>query len=374
MARRSVGARLLLLLAPALLVGLGFGGGWLFATAPVRKRAGKRQATATLGGALRLKGAAIDPAVARCFHDPEAAAREWDRYSYAVPTAPAPFVGAIPAPGEHANARIDPFGLRGTRPLALPKPAGTVRVFLLGGSTAYGSGAPDQARTPAGYLEAALARALGKPVEAFACACPAWASAHERIAVENRVRLWEPDLVIALSGVNDADWGEKGRDPLWLRTYEDEHAFRLLDAALGRAGLGGAQDVVAVAPGPIPVERVAAGLVANARLAAAALDPVPYLLCLQPHLAVTTKPLTAREARFLGERRAEDVEYERRAFALYREGLAAAGLRWADLHPVVDARPAEEELFLDTCHFGDKGNELLAARMAELALPLLSGR
>jgi hypothetical protein len=208
-------------------------------------------------------------------------------------------------------------------------------------------------------------------VEVFACACPAWTSHHERIAVEQRVHAWRPDLVLALSGANDAHWGWGRRDPAWSRTYEDEHFFRLAEAALARAGAGPLPDVAPEAEGPIPPAAVAAGLVRNARLAAAALEGVPYLLCLQPVLPCTAKPLTPREAAFLAGKPAAEVAWFREVWPAYRAALAAAGgPRWEDLDPVaVGAGGAE--LFLDSYHFGDRGNELLGRRLAELALPLL---
>lgn len=368
------GLRVLLLLVPGLALGLAFLGGWMFATAPVRKRVRKKAATHTLGGALAPEERA---GAASAFLDPAAALRDMDGYSYAVPTTPAPFLGAIPAPGRQANAQIDRFGLRGPHPLALAKPPGRLRVFLLGGSTAYGSGAPDQARTPAGYLQAALSAALpGREVEVFACATPAWTSHHERIAIEQRVRGWSPDLVVALSGANDAQWGFGGRDPAWSRTYEDEHFFRIAEAALERAGAGPLSDVVETAPDPLPPAGLAAGLLRNARLAAAALEGVPYLLCLQPALPCTHKPLSARE-QALRERwpEAQRAHYQA-VWAAYREAFAMAAppggqVALHDLDPALAARPAQEELFLDAVHFGDRGNALLAQRMAELALPLL---
>lgn len=339
-----------------------------------RRRVAKKAATATLLGALppeQRQGAA------QAFLDPAAALRDMGHYCYAVETVPAPFLGAIPRPGLHGSARIDRFGLRGTAELEPAKPRGALRVFLLGGSTAFGSGAPDQARTPAGYLEAALRAALpGRQVQVFACACPAWTSHHERIAAEQRLRAWDPDLVLALSGANDAEWGWLRRDPAWTRTYEDEHFFRLASDAMFRAGLGELPDVAPAGEVALPAEPLAAGLARNARLTALALEPVPYLLCLQPVLPCTRKPTSVREAALLAGWPAEKREHFQRVWARYAADLSqgeARGLRWRDLDPAFAARPAEEELFLDAFHFGDRGNALLGTALAEAALPLLRG-
>ncbi|KAB2900190.1 MAG: hypothetical protein F9K35_07235, partial [Burkholderiaceae bacterium] len=64
--------------------------------------------------------------------------------SWAVPNQPTPFVGTAPSPGQHQNAYINSWQMRNRQELQNPKPAGVYRIFLTGGSTAYGSGAPSQ--------------------------------------------------------------------------------------------------------------------------------------------------------------------------------------------------------------------------------------
>ena len=47
-----------------------------------------------------------------------------------------------PTPGQHGNAHINSMQFRAGKELEMPKPANTYRIFITGGSTAYGSGAP----------------------------------------------------------------------------------------------------------------------------------------------------------------------------------------------------------------------------------------
>jgi hypothetical protein len=103
-----------------------------------------------------------------------------DDFSWAVPSIPTPFVGAAPTPGRHGTAYINAMQFRANREVAMPKPDRTYRIFLTGGSTAYGNGAPSNDTTIGGYLNAIFARQLapvtGLQYEVFTMANSAWAS------------------------------------------------------------------------------------------------------------------------------------------------------------------------------------------------------
>jgi len=76
-----------------------------------------------------------------------------------------PFVGYGPAPGRQRNAFISPNQFRGRRELTTPKPPGVIRVFVTGGSVAFGSGAPGDERTIGAYLQSALDRVGARKYE-----------------------------------------------------------------------------------------------------------------------------------------------------------------------------------------------------------------
>src|SRR5262249_36851264 len=104
---------------------------------------------------------------------------------------------------------------RYNRTLESPKPAGTCRIFLVGGSTAFGTCARSNETTIAGYLERSLNREGAKFKRRFEVVTAAnanWISPHERIMIENRLLELEPDVVIALSGYNDVGCGLVGLD------------------------------------------------------------------------------------------------------------------------------------------------------------------
>lgn len=322
----------------------------------------------------------LDPqGFAQAYYDPEAALAEMHGYAWVVPQVPTPGVGAAPAPGRYANATISEQQFRRREPVVVPKPTGVIRIFLTGGSTAFGCGAPDDERTISGYLERELQVRTARDVEVIDAANPAWASTHERSWIIDRLVDFQPDLVISLSGNNDVHWGAKGRNVLFMRTYAEEHFFDELSWLYARAHER-LPDVVPISEERVAPELVARRLARNVRQSLHALGDqgARYLFALQPDLAVTRKPLTRKERwqrRIMDDRFGPGaVEYFRESYGAIRgalERLAADGLVVADLTDAFDDTPTGQEVFLDSYHFGDRGNDILARRLATAVAPLI---
>lgn len=320
---------------------------------------------------------------ARAFHDPERAAREMDAYAWQVPNVPTPFVGSMPSPGTHGSATIGTDQFRGTGEIRMPKPAGTFRIFVTGGSTAFGVGAPSDADTVPGILQRLLDRetpaAAGRRYEVVNAGNPGWSSTHERILIEERLSELEPDLVVSLSGNNEAHWGFLGFDVLWFRTYYDHFYAELLRRLFVLAGEPFEPPRRLKGDLPVAHELVLARLQKNLRLAAHALAPTgaTYVFALQPNLAACAKPLSPRERRHLAAELLGPgcAAYFARCYDLFRGALPQLdlpGFAYVDLTGAFDGRSAEEEIFLDSYHFGDRGNELLAERLLAELRPYLA--
>lgn len=306
------------------------------------------------------------------YHDGETVKNSAADISWGVKNVPAPFVGAAPWPGKNHNAFIDPLLFRTDKPLLEPKPAGVFRIFITGGSTAYGAGAPDQDRTIGAYLEHFLNQRRNRNTvsapgfEVFTLANPSWASTHERIIIANRLSELEPDLVISISGFNDIHWGYAGRDILWFNTYADDYLRRLVGAAYEAAFRPPPPEVVEVGDGPVAPATVAARLSKNVQLSAhaLALGQIDYLFVLQPSLLVTKKSLTVRERAFIDDRKAYFVKSYQLIDSRLR-ALALSNFGYLDLTSLFDKLSGDNDIFLDASHFGDKGNRLIAAAVAE---------
>lgn len=377
-------AFLVMLVAAAALVAAGWLAGRQGALADARAPVARFVHSETLAGAIDAVGG--DRAgFASAYDDPAAVLAAMDRLGWSVPNMPTPFVGTMPVPGTWTTATISHRQFRRVGELAVPKPPGIVRIFLTGGSTAFGVGAPSDAETIPGFLEgflnAELAPRTGLRYEVVNAANPAWLSTHERILIENRLSELEPDLVISFTGVNDAHFGFLGNDAFWMRTYAETHFLRLVET-LYRDTIGRTFPRTGEGGTPVEPEDVARRLRKNVVLAAHALAPTgaTYLVCLQPALPVTKKALTARERGHLErEILGKGVsDYFRRCYACYRELLpptpAEPNVRLADLTDALDDESAESEVFLDSYHFGNRGNRILARRLLAVLEPLLAER
>jgi len=290
--------------------------------------------------------------------------------NWSVPNQPTPFVGSAAVPGQHHNAYINAWQMRNRAAVRMPKPRGVFRIFLTGGSTAYGSGAPTQEQTIGQLLQtrlnAGLAQKNNVEYEVFSFANPAWASTQERIAIENYLSELQPDMIISLSGNNDVFWGDAGRNVLWFFSFADEYFKRLANAGLRIAG----QQALTELPGTVAsAERIAPDMVTyrlekNVRLGAQALQAtgVPWVFFLQPTLSVTKKALTARENDFLTNSR----DYYRQCYQIIAEKLSILeqeNFHFVDISGIFDGYGKEEDMFLDQFHFGDKGNTVIAEAM-----------
>jgi hypothetical protein len=290
-----------------------------------------------------------------------------------VPTpAPAPFVGAMARPGKVANATINAFGFRDRRSEYLPKPPGLYRVFVTGGSTAFGSGAESDDATLAGELEK-LMRAKGRQAEVVTAALPAWASTHERILIEQRLAALAPDRIVMVSGFNDILWGTFGVDARWFFTFNDQHFLALLNQVqrrIGQEDLGHPHRFYRNDPVDCAVvaERARFNVEGAVRAAQAAGADLVYVL--QPSLFSTAKPLTPRELR-ARDKMAGWTDRFRQCYGALRDAMGSIrlpGYRFLDLSREFGDLPATREFFIDASHFPGEGNRIVAAALAK-ALP-----
>lgn len=356
----------------AALVGLAIGLllGRYLAARPFRHQVRDYGASETLGAMLNPDEQAQ---AALAFKDQAAAASNMSQYSYAVPNVPTPFLGSGPRPGQNDNAWINQMQFRSQREVAMPKPPGLYRIFLTGGSTAFGSGAPSQDTIVGAFLERRLSHEMDslsdRSLEVFTMANPAWTSAHERIVIENRLSELEPDMVISLSGGNDVHWAGAGEDVNWFRTYAEQHFWELLNAARKLSGMDPMPEVVAKAS-PVAPARVGARLEKNVRLGAMALslERAAYVFVLQPALAVSSKPLSEREQAL---RAALLSSVQENFYHCYKEirhrleRMNQSNFLYLDRSDMFSSLSVTDEIFLDSYHFGDRGNEILAEAIAE---------
>lgn len=361
-----------------MLVGLGYGVGVYTVAGRFEKTIHWVERGETLEGVLAitpLNGEQRD-GIRNAYSSPDIDARN---ISWSVPNQPTPFVGTAPAPGLHHNAQINSWQMRSTEEIRVPKPAGVYRIFLTGGSTAFGSGAPSQEKIIGSLLNSMLKERLSEKVgleyEVFTFANPSWASTQERIAIENYLSELQPDLIISLSGNNDVFWGDAGRNVLWFSAGADEYFQALINAGLRTAGRKELAPLPHANPASSSVtpELVAYRLEKNARLSAEALLQVDadWIFFLQPTMSVTRKTLSSREQAFISRSKNYFVQCYQ-LISLKLADLQYKNFQFIDLSKIFDEYRATDEIFLDQFHFGDKGNVIIADAMFSVIVSRLA--
>ena len=117
--------------------------------------------------------------------------------------------------GGEGGRRVDPCtgrtivmtehrkGFRGAA-WPLKKPAGTLRILVLGGSTTYGVNNPDDATWPV-FLEKECRKKTGKPVEVLNAGVPGWSLSQLLPFFSEIGSQYQPDLLIYYEGYNAAN-------------------------------------------------------------------------------------------------------------------------------------------------------------------------
>jgi hypothetical protein len=97
---------------------------------------------------------------------------------------------------------------------------------------------------------------------------------------------------------------------------------------------------------------------------------VPYVFFLQPTMAITEKPLSERESEVLQQ---TERTYFRACYEEIRRQMRPGKNPkfFVDLSSVFDGASPEDEIFLDSYHFGDRGNLLIANAVYESLASLL---
>jgi lysophospholipase L1-like esterase len=155
---------------------------------------------------------------------------------------------------QHKYWQINERGFRDRDPVPLAKPQDEIRIFLLGGSTAFGHGTPSDRSTIGEYLEARLQQrlqqqqgspqqyrseslpqepdklkaALAKPLKikegkyrVINAAVPGYSSGNELAQLALQIVNYKPDLIIVLNGYSDLmlDAGEQATEIPQLEAY-----------------------------------------------------------------------------------------------------------------------------------------------------------
>jgi hypothetical protein len=337
-----------------------------------------------------------------------------------------PYKAILPAPDfiDTRGVRHNSVGFRRSEEVSKEPAPGTYRIFLMGGSTAYGLGTlwthiyketevltNDQ--TIDHYLEQQLSAALpGRHIEVInAAITSAWTHQH-LIYLNQTIMDYHPDMVLFLDGFNDFFYFNESHDQFADYDYNSparrimgDPTFSSLAYAngwwlfrksafahlMGRAAskvkmaLSGRPKQV-----PMDVEKTVAtqrrvfarsALQMHRRIGLILRDAgITPVFMMQPMLSLNrTKPMNENERALfdfnIRSWRPNYEQYIHRAVATSRELETAMsreiGAEFIDLTGIYDSTPGQ--MFTDYCHLTPAGNELLAQQVSARILPLIRG-
>lgn len=340
-----------------------------------------------------------------------------------------PYKNIHPVPNweDKRGVRHNAQGFRRSEDVTREKGPNTFRVFLMGASTAYGTGGlwPHIQRdfevlrndeTIDAYLERLIERELpGMDVEVVNAAIPSVWTHHHLIYLNQTILGFDPDLVVFIDGLNDHFYYNPDHDQFGAYVYTEQSRVIMGPATLGslvrmngwwlfrtsafahvaiRAAQGLARTLSP--PSPLPEIDVEGALVrqeevfrANAlamiRRNALLLrhEGIPALFALQPMLVLERErlPRMPEIERRMFEFNLESTapRYEEyivsatpRVAAMIEETVEPLGGRFVDLTGIY-SQAGEEQIFTDYAHLTPVGNRMLAEALLPALLPMLPG-
>jgi len=287
--------------------------------------------------------------------------------------APKPFLGIQPQPSPVKLFKINSYGFRDSKNNYLPKPSSVIRVFLTGGSVAFGAGAKSGDETISGYLEKRLnslySSQTGFTYEVVNAGVPAWTTTHERILIENKLIDLQPDYIIMISGTDDAHWALlETEDIMDFWTYIDRDFMLVMNNAYNGLRFPPAVPFLDLQSETPSCQRVARVAHRNVSLAthASNIAGIDLAFVLMPTLYSTKKTLTQTEAKHV-ETFGKGVVVEKpiwdACYEAIRHDLSFIGsenYKFLDFSRAFSSLGAKAEVFIDTYHFANAGNRKIA--------------
>lgn len=273
-------------------------------------------------------------------------------------------------PNQHLQTiNINSDGFRGTE-----LRNSDYRIFVIGGSTAFGVGTTSDHTTIPGYLQSEISDNFGEyDIEVINAGIPTAYSFTEKNMVKDKLLNYDPDLLIIYDGWNDLD-----------RNYD--HYYSVQISLIGQISM-------AIHDSDIVTLIVISKWISNYNYYS--MDILPFnsnnieqksllwkntwmeicdlqekygfktILVLQPILG-TKKILSAEEQNYFTR---YDSEKMSQHYQEYANKLNSTCMMTFDLRDGFDSN--SETIFYDAGHVGDKGNQIIAKKIYDLISPIV---
>lgn len=279
---------------------------------------------------------------------------------------PAPFVGHMARSNLKPNPFINPHGFRDKRLNYNNKSADTFRIFVTGGSVAYGSGAIDDSQTISALLEKRLNEKISKSTrlkyEVINTAYPAYSTTQEKILINQLLVNLKPDMIIMFSGSNDVHWSAVKRDISWFRSYADINYMSMINsvyAAHGRNDLiSSGLELDDVLPCGVVAERTCSNVLDAVSMADR--HGIQLIFALQPNIYSTKKELSDYEKTYLIDKPVAYWKDCYRDIRIKLDGISLPNFQFCDFSEIFSQYNKEQSIFIDSYHFATVGaNEII---------------
>lgn len=311
------------------------------------------------------------------------------------------YLGFIPKASYSGNGyKTNNYHFRYNRDFPIKKEENELRIFVTGGSTAWGAGV-NQDKLYTSIIEKLLQKDFpDKKIRVISAGVGCYCSTQERITIENLILPLSPDFIIMFSGYNDAYLAyrgenifETGYDYFNYRKkienkdgkykYYDPPRFEdyllkiryLIDTLFYNLKYRDKNKLLKeIYSNAIDSETAVKNLLRNIRIINELSGKFNYELIfyLQPNSFDTKKTLSdfennnnnlSEEKLNLGFK-----TYNKKIYTLYRTILSEDAQKnnyiFVDGDEIISNQ--KETLFIDSCHFGDKGNRIIGNHMYNL--------
>ena len=298
-------------------------------------------------------------------------------------------------PNQHTSTiNINNFGMRGSD-ITQDKPNDVYRIFLIGGSTLYGSGSTSDTTTIPGFLQERFDNSgIDQKIQVINAGIEGSSSLEEVPRIKNDLVNFDPDMIVIYHGTNDGhlDWERytnfdsfatpfSKKVLVFFQAYLPEYKTPVLALYLiNKITTGGSEhSVVPTNDSGIyepyfksenMVERSALW---HDRIKGACdfgnEEGFKTVVLLQPVLGSGNKPLTEYEQSFLIKLGGEESGKNYDIFANGLVGLDNSCHTVKDLRNIFDNVP--EFIYFDNAHMADYGNNIVSENIFEILKPIV---